>query len=547
MADKNRQPDLQEVLARLGDLEVELACDLEVELATAREEAASAREDLAAMREELARKDQIIAWLQKKMFGKSSERLDPNQLDLDFDESVLGKPEPLPETGDTGAGPEEDAGVKKKKTRRKKADLFPKNLPIVIDAVVIPEAVAADPDAFKEIDEEHQDALEIIPASLFWRRKTCKKYVRIGAPDEPPIMCPMPEPLLPGTKCGPRLAGQIIVGKYCDHQPHYRQSQRFKRELDAEIGRSTLNRWTHAAARHLAAVGVAIIAELLKASYLQIDETPIEYLSPGNGETKKGYLWVYHSPDLGLTYYDWRLGRGHQALVDVLGDGTPGRDNFGGHLGCDGFGAYLTYARLRGDDVDIGACLAHIRRKFYDAQGLDPPAAKKILTKIQQLYFIEKQLREGGAATPACRLLVRASRSRLICDELEKLIMAEHGRHLPKSKFGEAISYALGQWDGFERYLRDGALEIDNNLVENAIRPTKLGAKNYLFFGSAEAGETSALFYTLIDSCKRNDLNPETYLAEVIERLPEHATAEQAAEMTPAKIAAARRLAEDAA
>ena len=134
-----------------------------------------------------------------------------------------------------------------------------------------------------------------------------------------------------------------------------------------------------------------------------------------------------------------------------------------------------------------------------------------------------------------------------MCEEPKALIIDEHGRHLPRSKFGEAISYALGQWEGFERYLRDGALEIDNNLVENAIRPTKLGAKNYMFFGSAEAGKASALFYTLIDSCKRNGLDPEAYFAEVIGRLPEHATAEQAAELTPAKIAAARRLAEDTA
>ncbi len=330
MADKNRQPDLEEVLARLGDLEVELAA--------AREEATTARADLAAMKEELARKEQIIAWLQGKIFGKSSERLDPNQLDLDFDDETLGKPEPLPETGDAGAGPEEGAAEKPKRTRRKKTDIFPKNLPVVIDAVIIPDAVASDPGGFREIGEEHQDALDIIPASLFWRRNTCKKYVRIDAPDEPPLMCPMPEPALPGTKCAPRLAGHIIVGKYCDHLPHYRQSQIFERQH--------------------------------------------------------------------------------------------------------------------------------------------------------------------------------------------------------KAKFGEAVNYALGQWEGFERYLRNGTIEIDSNLVENTIRPTKLGAKNYLFFGSAEAGEASALFYTLIDSCKRNDLDPEAYLAEAIERLPEHATAEQAAELTPAKVAA---------
>jgi len=543
MADNKRKPELEEMLARLGELEIELAA-ARAEAGAARAEAATLREDLAAMREELARKDQIIAWLQKKIFGKSSERLDPNQLSLDFDEEIMGKPEPLPEAGDTGDAAEE-ACAKKRRPRRKKADLFPRNLPIVIDAVIIPEIVASDPAAWKEIDEEHQDTLDIVPASLFWRRKTCKKYVSLADPGAPPVMCPMPAPALPGTRCAPRLAAQVIVEKYCDHLPHYRQSQRFERQHDSKIGRATLSGWTHAAARHLAAIGVAILAELVRATYLQVDETTIEYLSPGNGETKVGHLWVYHSPVLRLTYYDWRLGRSHEALCAVLGDGTPGKPNFCGHIGSDGFSAYPAYANLRGGEVDIGACLAHIRRKFFEARGQDPPAVRKILAKIQQLYLIERQLREGGAATPACRLLVRGSRSRPICEELKGLIMAEHGRHLPKSKLGEAISYALGQWEGFERYLRNGAIEIDSNLVENAIRPTKLGMKNYLFFGSADAGKTSALFYTLLDSCKRNDLDPEAYLAEVIGRLPEHATTEQAAELTPAKIAAARRLAEN--
>jgi len=539
MAANKRQPDPAELLARLDGLEAELAA--------AREEAAAAREDVAALKEMLARKEQIIEWLQRKMFGRSSERLDPNQLDLDFDDATLGKPEPLPEDGDAGGAPEEDAAGKRKRTRRKKADLFPRNLPIVIDAVIIPEEVEADPGAFREIGEEHQDALDVTRASLFWRRKTCKKFVRLDAPDAPPLMCPMPEPALPGTKCAPRLAAQVIVEKYCDHLPHYRQSQRLERQHGAKIGRATLNAWTHAAARHLSAIGTAILSEIVGAGYLEIDETAMDYLSPGNGETKKGYLWVYHSPALALTYYDWRLGRGHEALTAVLGDGTPGMRNFYGHIGCDGFSAYDTYGRLRVGEVDMGACLAHMRRKFYEARGQDPPAARRILAKIKQLYAIEERLREGRTATPACRLLVRAAHSRPLCDELKALIMAEQGRHLPKSKFGEAVGYALGQWEGFVRYLDNGSVEIDNNLVENTIRPTKLGAKNYLFFGSDEAGKTSALFYTLIDSCKRNDLDPEAYLAEVIDRLPEHATTEQAAELTPAKIAAARRLAEETA
>lgn len=516
------QTDLQSVIARLGELEAKLA----------------------AAEAEIARKDQIIAGLQQRLFGKSSERLDPNQLDLGFDDATLGKPEPLPETGDTGDAPEE-AGGKRKKTRRKKADIYPKNLLVVVVEENIPDAVAADPGAWKEIGEEHHDELDVTPASMFWRRKTCKKFVSRHDRGAPPVMCPMPEPSLPGTMCAPRLAAQIIADKYCDHLPHYRQSQRFERQHSAKLGRATLNLWTHAAARHLAPVGLAIRAELLTADYLQVDETPIDYLSPGHGKTKQGYLWVYHAPELKLTYYDWQLGRGHDCLIGVLGAGD-GATGFRGSIGCDGYSAYRTFARCNGGVV-TGACLAHIRRKFVEARGQSPPAADKILAEIQKLYRIEGQLREGGAATAACRWLVRRTRSSPACEKLKQLIIAEHGRHLPKSKLGEAINYALGQWEGFERYLTDGKLEIDNNLVENAVRPTKLGAKNYMFFGSAKAGEANALLYTLIENCKHHDLDPEDYLAEVIERLPADATVEQAAELTPAKIAAARRLNEAAA
>ena len=529
MADNNRQPNLKEVLARLGDLEVQLA---------------AAREENAAVKEELARKDQIIAGLKQRLFGKSSERVDPNQLNLDFDEALLGKPEPPPETGDTGDAPE-DAGKKRKRRRRKKADLFPENLQVVIEEIIIPAEVEADPAAWKEIGEEHHDELDVTRAAIFWRRKIRKKFVRSDARGAPPVMAPMPEPSLPGTLCAPGLAAQLIIDKHCDHLPHYRQSKRFKRRHGIELRASTINAWSNAAAKHLAPIGQAIRDELLRANYLQADETPIDYLSPGHGKTKQGYLWVYHAPELKLTYYNWQLGRSHQALVETLGDGSPG--SYFGALDCDGFIVYETYLRLRGKGLSLGACLAHIRRKFYEARGQDPPAANRILTEIQKLYRIEAEMREGATATSSCRLLIRQARSKPISERLKKQIIAEKNRHLPKSKFGEAVRYALGQWTKFESYLSDGEMEIDNNLVENAIRPTKLGAKNYMFFGSAEAGELNALLYTLIETSKANDLDPEEYLAEVISRLPADATAEQAAELTPAKIAETRRLAEDVA
>ena len=224
----------------------------------------------------------------------------------------------------------------------------------------------------------------------------------------------------------------------------------------------------------------------------------IEYLQLGAGKTARGYLWPVLDPLRGAVHYSWKLGRGHEELVGILSLGKTG--GFSGTIQCDGFSAYETLAR-RYPEIQLGGCLAHIRRKFYEAREQVPEVVMPILQSIQRLYRIEENLRQSGAP-PGCRELVRRSKSRPIVNELQKKITAELGVHLPKSNLGKALRYALGQWSGFARYMKDGRLEIDNNLVENAIRPTKLGAKNYLFFGSATAGINSATIYTLMANCK---------------------------------------------
>jgi transposase len=293
-------------------------------------------------------------------------------------------------------------------------------------------------------------------------------------------------------------------------------------------------------------IGEAVKGELFHANCLQVDETPIAYLSPGHGSTKQGYLWVYLDPVAGTVLYDWQLGRGHDCLLDILGfDEETGTTRFQGALQCDGFSAYPALVSRYGG-ITLAGCLAHIRRKFFDARAQSPEVTLRILEAIAGLYRIEAQLRAGNAP-PDCRMLVRLARSRPIVEELGETIVREKPFHLPRSRLGEAIGYALGQWDKFRAYLHDGKLEIDNNLVENAIRPTKLGMKNWLFFGSAEAGEHNALLYTLIGNCKVHGLDPELYLAEVIERLPARPTSQQAAELTPASIAARQRRADEVA
>ena len=483
---------------------------------------------------ELARKDRIIAALQQRLFGSKSERLDPAQLDLMFEEALLGKAEPLP---DQPAGSEEAASSSRgRRSRRTKAELYPRNLRIEIVAELVPGEVQADPAGFREIEPEHHDELEVKRAELYWQRTVRRKFVSVGDRARPPLMEPAPLPTVPGTLIGAGLAAQIVVDKYVDHLPHYRQSARFGRLHGAELSRQTINQWTHAVAAHLKPIGEAIKAELTRASVLQVDETPIDYLSPGHGRTRTGYLWVYLDPQRGTVWYDWQLGRGHECLGEILGiEEDSGTARFDGTIQCDGYAAYATFVSRYGG-IRLGACLAHIRRKFWEARAEAPETVLPILLAIQRLYEIEAQLRQSQAP-PECRRLARLARGRPIVQELKATLLNRRSAHLPRSLTGEAFAYALAQWDRFERYLGDGAMEIDNNLVENAIRPTKLGLKNHLFIGAAGAGAASALLYTLVANCKAVDLDPEWYLTEAICRLRPGTTAEQVAALTPARLA----------
>ena len=516
-------PDLQQLLNRIGELEKKLT----------RQDA-----EITHLKAELARKDKIIAGLQQRLFGSSSEKLDPAQLQLELDQLLLGKPAPPPDSsGETSAPEEEKSNAAK--TRRTKADRFPKNLKILVESVTIPEEVLANPDDWTEIGEEHHDELDVTKAEIFWRRTIRKKFVHKADKARPPVITPAPLPSIPGTLLAPALAAQIITDKYQDHLPHYRQSQRFRRRHGADIGRQTLNAWTHATARHLSPIDQAIRAELLRASDLEIDETPIDYQDPGHGTVREGRLWAYRDPVLGTCYFDWHPGRGAKCLLEMLGyDEVTNTIAYEGGIHTDGYGVYDAIAEKFG--LRHGGCLAHTRRKFTDLGPAAPEITLPIFLHIQRIYQIEKQTRQT-AAPPACRELIRRSRSLPIAHELHPFILGHYQTQRPASNVGQALGYTLNQWPKILHCLSQGVMEIDTNLVENMIRPTKLGMKNWMFFGSLEAGTNNALIYTLLANCRAQDLDPEDYLIEVIKRLPPNATGEQAAELTPARIAAKRR------
>ena len=500
---------------------------------------------LEAAQREIKRQGQIIEALQTRLFGSSSERLDPLQNQLDFPDDVLGTPEPLAgKTSAPGEDNESEKTEKEKRNRRTKAETRPRNIPIVIEKIIEPEEITANPSAYREIGESYTDILEAQPARLFYQRTITKKYALIGDRDAPPVKASAPIPPVPGTMFGPYLSSLIVCDKFCDSLPYYRQSQRIARLFDYEVSRSTLNTTAFSVASLLAPVVAAIRSELLASDVLQIDETPIAYLSPGKGSTAQGYLWVYRDPTSGTVYYDWQTGRSLKCLLSVLGhDPETATITYQGKLQCDGYQVYQSLTK-EFENIKLAGCLAHLRRKFYDARKEHPEICLPILLCIQRIYRIERQIKKGGTP-PGCHELIRRAR---IGPELRNLYAqitaADHPLILPKSKLGEALTYARNQRGKIEAILSDGSFELDTNLVENAIRITKIGAKNYLFFGSAEAGKQNAQLYTLLENCKTHGLKPEQYLSETIgaiKRLGSDPSAEEIAALTPSQVAARQK------
>jgi len=410
----------------------------------------------------------------------------------------------------------------------------------VLEEVIEPPEVRLAPQAWRCIGEEVSEQLDYEPARFLRRRLIRRKYVHRQELDAPPVIAPLPEKLQERCLAAPGLLAQIIVGKYCDHLPLYRQEQIYWSRHRVDLPRQTMATWMGLAADWLQPIYQAIRAGVMAGGYVQIDETPIAYLCPGHGKTKQGYLWTCSRPG-GDAVFHWQTSR----AATCLGKIVPG--DFRGTLQCDGYAAYGAFRKERGEAITLAGCLAHARRHFYEAREAAPQHAGFILRQIQHLYRIEKQLRAKRAG-PRLREAVRASQSRPIQARLHRALvrLKLNKRHLPQSSMGQAIDYALAQWPMLSVYLGDGRIEIDNNLVENAIRPTALGKKNWLFIGDAAAGERGAILYTIVESCRRRGLDPQRYLRAVLTALPK-LTNWQVKDWTPEAWAKAQRPARQAA
>ena len=497
------------------------------------EQAEALKKKVEHLERMVAQKDQEIAWLKLKLdalarryFGRKSEELDRRQLEF-----LLGLVDPpMPSASADAAIPE--AVTKPRRPKKPGAPRCPDNLPVEIETID-PIPVVENPSLFRQIGEEVSEQLDYQPGHFLTRRLVRRTWIKRNDPDAVPLTAPLPAKLKERGLLAPGLLAHITVSKYVDHQPLYRQQQGFQQRHDVDLPRQTMARGIELVADWMRPVAERVLVELLVDGYVQVDETPVKYLAPGHGKTKQGYFWVVRGR--GGAAYHWADGRGHEHLLKLL----PA--SYQGLVQCDAYSAYRAMLAKR-PGVKLAGCWAHVRRKFIDALVMKEHIKRNgwILHQIGLLYAIEKRLRESRAG-PDLRSAIRCSESKPILARLKKQFMAMTTLP-PKSLTGEAVSYALGQWNLLEVYLDQGVVEIDNNRVENAIRPTALGRKNWLFIGAEVAGWRSAVIYTIIQSCKVHGVEPYAYLKDVLTRLPSMNN-HQIPDITPKAWAKAQRTA----
>jgi len=498
---------------------------LQTELREVREQVAVLQEALENSRRENTILRQKLDALARRFFGKQSEQLNSAQLELLLTGLCEDRVQPAEvKEPPTRTAPRHSPTL----TRRLRT---PDNLEVVRE-VIEPELVQAEPEHWKCIGQEVSRQLDYQPGKFFWQETVRPKYVRRDQRALPPLIAAAPERVADHSLAAPGLLAQLLVGKYCDHLPFYRQEQIFWQRHGVFMARQQMVQWTAQSVRLLSGITDCLKRDMQARPYVQVDETPVRYQDPNlRGRCGQGYLWTALVPGQ-CVVYEWHASRAARCLDSLLGE------DFAGKLQCDGYSAYPAFAKEKARLALFG-CWAHARRGFFEAQAQAPRVAGWILNQIGLLYRWEGELRQSRAG-PVLRQLKRSSHHRMVIERLHRALRKLQVGYLPQSPLGQAIGYALNQWPALARFLDHGEVEIDNNLVENAIRPTALGKKNWLFFGSEEAGQRSAVMYTLIENCRLHGVEPYAYLKDVLQRLP-HTTNRQVAQLTPLQWKQARQ------
>jgi transposase len=502
-------------VSALPDLNLLPAEALRALIQTQHQELISKDEQLLSREREIEHLKLLLSKLHRMQFGRKSEKLarQIEQLELRLEELQSNGSEKEPKPSEPASfAVSWGTAAAAKPTRRAWPDHLPRQTrrhdP---KQTVCPQCQGE----LRKLGEDVSEMLEYVPASFVVIRHVrtklsctkCDCIVQAEAPSRP----------IERGAAGPGLLAHVLVSKYCDHQPLYRQSEIYARQ-GVELERSTLADWVGASSRLVDPLVEALYGYVMEAGKLHADDTPVPVLAPGNGKTKTGRLWTYVRDDRPA---------GDRAAPAVWFAYSPDRKGehpeqhlrqFRGTLQAD---AYAGFNQLYADGrIQQAVCWAHVRRHFYDLeQAHASPIAQEALLRIVALYKVEEQIR---GKPPEERRAVRQAESKPLLGSLRQWLETTLSKLSRKSDTTAAIRYALSRWDALTRYIEDGHIEIDNNAAERSLRGVALGRKNYLFAGSDAGGERAAAIYSLIGSAKLNGLDPEAYLHEVMTRIADH-------------------------
>jgi transposase len=494
-------------------------------LETERAERADMQARIEALETVNARLESIVAEFRKLLFGKRSEKLDPDQRELALEDLEVARAEAETTSEAVRSEPPRPA-------RKRNLGHLPAHLER-IEEVVEPENTDC-PCGCGEmvcIGEDRSERLDVVPAKFRvivtvrpkYACRTCEHGV---------AQAPMPARLIEGALPTEALLAHVLVAKFCDHQPLYRQAQAFARS-GIEIDRSTLADWVGKAAFHLRPVAERLAEHLKTSSHLFMDETTLPVLDPGRGKTKTGYLWTLARDERGFggtgppgVVYAYAPGRSGKHAEDML-------EGFAGTLLVDGYGGYnrLATGDRQGGALKLAHCWAHARRKLKEVYDHDAsPIAKEGLDRIAALYAIEKEIRGTSAEN---RLAVRQEKSAPLVTDFFDWLHVQSARVSRKSRLGEKLAYIDKLRHGLILFTADGRVEIDNNPVENRIRPIALGRKNALFAGHDEGAKSWATIASLIETAKINNVEPFAWLTATLEAIAAGHPASRIDELLP--------------
>ena len=464
-----------------------------------------------------------VAWLNRRLFGRKSEKLpiiDPNYPDL-FAGMLPENAQQIAEAHDKAV--EKIVKTKEERRQEKKNRIMMEDLPVLEQVFLTPDNL--DKELYRKIGQEVTRIVEHKPGQLYIKEIIREKWgLKDNTKTAPKGMSGVliaPMPLLPIYKgiAGASLLAEILQQKYEYHMPYYRQIKQYSHLGMKGLTESTVDGWFKQTMELLKPLYEVLKSEVMKADYVQADETTTPVINKETHKAAKEYLWMVRAVMERLVLFHYDRGSRAGAVIESLAN----RYNFKGYLQCDGFAGYETAFKTN-PDVQLVNCMVHIRRHFEQALDENRQTAEHALKEIQHLYKIEHTCNDANLSFEE-RKAKRQELSKPIMEAMKLWMETEGVKYSQSSQIGKAITYAYTRWDNMMRYLEDGRLLLDNNLAENEIRPITLGRKNYLFCGNHEAAQNMAVVCSLLATCRNHDVNPRDYLNDVISQMPYHAKA----------------------